>query len=261
MRVIAVLNQKGGVGKTTTTVNLGRAIAERGREVGLIDLDPQGHLAASLGVFPAPRCGVGEALLEGRALSDYAVPVQDWATLVPGGLALTEHEQLPGGLERALLLREALEAYSPPADVILIDCPPSAGMLIVNAVVAADAVLIPVAGDYLSLTGLARLMLTLKRLRPLCKPALQERIFMSRFIGRRRLAREVLEKVEQHFSDRLFPTSISEAAVLAECAGQGKTIFEYRGRSTSAMQYLALADDLLHDRVVADEQEDNSHVA
>jgi chromosome partitioning protein len=261
MRVITVLNQKGGVGKTTTTVNLAHALAMRGRQVLMLDLDPQGHLAASLGIHPAPRLGVVEALVEGLPLHAHAVAVHDWGTLIPAGQALAEHEQLPGGLERAACLREAISSLRTDCDTLLIDCPPAAGMLMVNAVVAADDILIPVAGDYLSLTGLARLMLALKRLAPLSKSGLRQWVCMSRFVAHRRLAREVRAKVSQHFPDKLLPTAISEAAVLAECAGVGKTVFEYRGKGRSAMEFLSLADDLLHNRVVANEQEAHSDVA
>lgn len=265
MRVIAVVNQKGGVGKTTTVVNLGHALSRRGLRVVLVDLDPQGHLSASLGIFGEPAGGVGEALMGGRPLRAQAIAAHDWGSLVPCGNDLGGKQDslapVVGPVQDPTRLRELIDAEGLDCDILLIDCPPSDGVLTINAVVAADDILIPVAGDYLSLTGLARVMLTLKRLAPISRPALRHRIFMSRYVGRRRLAREVRERIGGHFSDKLLPASIGESAVLAECAGAGKTIFEYRENSESARQFLRLADDLLHNRVAANEQEETSHVA
>jgi chromosome partitioning protein len=261
MRVIAVVNQKGGVGQTTTAVNLGHALSRQGQRVALLDLDPQGHLSASLGLFPAPSMGVSEALAEGRPLFTHRLAAHDWGILVPSGTALADQAQPPAGMERATGLRDVLADAPSEHEVLLIDCPPSLGMLTVNAIVAADDVLIPVVGDYLSLAGLARLTSTLRRLAPLSRPTLRQWIFMSRFVDRRRLAREVHERIQQHFPDKLLASRINESAVMAECAGAGRTIFEYRENCPSAMQFLQLADDLMHYRVAANEQEETSHVA
>ena len=144
---------------------------------------------------------------------------------------------------------------------MLIDCPPSSGILIVNAMAAADDILVPAAGDYLSLTGLARLMLTVRRMRPLMKDSVRKWIFMSRFVARRRLSREVYSKIAGHFPNNLLTASISEAAALAECAGAGRSIFEYRENSKSAREFDALAEALINQRVVAHEQPQASHVA
>jgi len=261
MQTIAVINQKGGVGKTTTTVNLGHALALQGKRVMLVDLDPQGHLSACLGLFRAPAEGVDTVLLEGRTLAERAVSTRELLEVVPAGRRLGEFEQLGGGLERAQVMRQSLMAASPDVDYLLFDCPPSAGLLVVNAVVAADQALIPVAGDYLSLTGLAKLMGTMKKIEGLRHTPLQKWIFLSRFIARRRLSREVCSKLQQHFPQHLLHTSIREAAVLAECAGAGRTIFEYRGKSKSAEEFRALADDLLQQRVMQNEQQQTSDVA
>ena len=261
MRTIAVINQKGGVGKTTTAVNLGHALALTGKRVMLVDLDPQGHLSACLGLFRAPGEGMDSVLLDGKPLTGFAVGTRELLQIVPAGNRLGDFEQVAGGVERAHLLRKAVEADMPDVDYLLFDCPPSAGLLVVNAVVAADDVLVPVAGDYLSLTGLAKLMGTLKRIEGLRDKPLVKWIFLSRFIARRRLSQEVLGKLLQHFPQHLLKTSIREAAVLAECAGAGRTIFEYRGKSKSAEEFRQLADDLLQARVMQDEQRQTSHVA
>lgn len=261
VRTLAVVNQKGGVGKTTTTVNLGHALAEAGHRVMLVDLDPQGHLSACLGLHQSPDDGVDRAMRDARPLSDLALEVRPRLRLVPCGARLEELEQRAGGVDRAYLLRNRLRQDELGADFVLIDCAPASGMLAVNAVTAVDEVLVPVAGDYLSLTGLARLMLNLNRLRALRDRPLREWVLLSRFLPRRRLAREVAAKVALHFRDRLLATEIPEAAVLAECAGSGKTIFEYRRNSPSARAFESLADDLIHGRVVEDAQEAASHVA
>lgn len=260
MQSIAVINQKGGVGKTTTAVNLGHALALNGKRVMLIDLDPQGHLAPCLGVFRAPREGADQALMHAGDLSELSIATRELLQLVPAGGDLGEVERLQGGMERGRLLRDALERSSPEVDYVLFDCPPSAGLLVMNAVVAADYALIPVAGDYLSLTGLAHLMNTLRKVEGLRDKPLHKRIFMSRFVARRRLSREVFEKILHHFPRYLMPTTIREAAVLAECAGAGRTIFEYRGKSKSAAEFRALAEDFLQGKVMSDEQK-TSHVA
>ena len=261
MRTIAVINQKGGVGKTTTAVNLGHALSMQGKRVMLVDLDPQGHLAACLGLFRAPNEGADAVLLEGQTLADKAVSTRELLTLVPAGERLGEVEQLGGGAERGQLLLNALRDNPPDVDYLLFDCPPSAGLLVINAVVAADDALIPVAGDYLSLTGLARLMNTIKKIETLRATPLRKWIFLSRFVARRRLSQEVFDKVLEHFPKQLLRTSIREAAVLAECAGQGRSIFEYRPKSKSAEEFRTLADDLLQAKVMDDEQTETSHVA
>lgn len=260
-RVIAILNQKGGVGKTTTTVNLGDALARRGLRVVVVDLDPQGHLSACLGEHDTDGKGIDRVLLHAEPADQQLIDSRSSLALIPAGDELAAFEYRRSGIEHAGVLRDALRELVQPTDIVLLDCAPSSGMLAVNAVSAADDVLMPIAGDYLSLTGLARLMLTLRRLRRLRSAAMRKWIFLSRFTPRRRLSQEVYAKVKQHFSSNLLCTAVQEAAALAECAGAGKTIFEYRGKSRSAREFTALADDLLNARVVGDEQEKTSDVA
>jgi chromosome partitioning protein len=261
MRAIAVVNQKGGVGKTTTAVNLGHALALQGSRVMLVDLDPQAHLTACLGLHHAADVGVDRVLLHGEAMAELAVSARENLVVLPAGAALAEFADQPGGSERAFVLSDAIERQPPDVDFLLFDCPPSSSMLAINAVIASNDALIPVAGDYLSLTGLARLMLTLQRLQPMLRRPLHKAMFLSRFVARRRLAQEVYAKLLQHFSDNLLNSSISEAAALAECAGVGKTIFEYRRSSKSAREFRELAGDLLYGRFAHYEQEAASHVA
>ena len=261
MRVVAVANQKGGVGKTTTVVNLGHALAQSGRRVLLADLDPQSHLAACMGMRNPDCIGMDSVLVHAGEMSDHVIGSRENLSLVPAGSGLGEFEYLEGGVERALVLRDSLAGVAASTDIVLLDCAPSTGMLMVNAIAAADDVLIPVAGDYLSLTGLARLMLTLKRLQALRKKGSREWMFFSRFTPRRRLSQEVYAKVMKHFPRHLLCGAIQEAAALAECAGAGKSIFEYRRSSRSAREFTALANDLLNERVVGNERGTSSHVA
>lgn len=254
MRSIAVINQKGGVGKTTTTVNLGHALAHKGHRVLLIDMDPQGHLSPALGVFRPPRHGMDRVLLNNESISDHIVSTRELIELVPAGLQLGDVEAMKGGVERGHLLREVLKGDLPPVDYVIIDSPPSSGLLVVNTVLAVDDIMVPVAGDYLSLTGLARLMLTLRKLENMREHPVREWIFMSRFMPRRRLAVEVQEKILEHFPDNLLATTINEAASIAESAGAGRSIFEYKAGSRAAEEFIELCNDVLQQRTLKNER-------
>ena len=261
VRIVAVVNQKGGVGKTTVAVNLGHALARRGLRVLLIDLDPQGHLVECLGVHPAPRHGVDEVLLAAAEPARFVVPVRERLSLLPAGERLGDFGDGERGVHLALSLQRALRARHLDYDVAVIDSPPAAGLLAVNAMLAADELLVPVAGDYLALTGLARLLLTLKRLQSWSGQAPRKRILRSRFQPRRRLSGEVQARLEQHFGDDLLSASITEAAALAECAALGRTIFEHRCNGKAAREFERLAAELLSAEEPQREQQETTHVA
>ncbi|MCB1722387.1 MAG: ParA family protein [Chromatiaceae bacterium] len=261
MRIIAVVNQKGGVGKTTTAANLGHGLSLDGFPTLLLDLDPQAHLQHCLGEHDSTRPGMDSVLLGATGIAEHADEIREDLHLVTAGPALVDFEAISGGAERAFVLRDALAAVDESYAYVVMDCGPASGMLVANAIAAATDVLVPVAGDYLSLTGLARLLLTLRRMRSLCMARFDERIYFSRFTPRRRLSQEVYRTVSEHFSDKLLATSITEAAILAECAAAGETIFEYQNSSRSAREYRALIRDLLDSRVVRDEEEATSNVA
>jgi len=251
MRLIAVINQKGGVGKTTVTTNLGHALALQGKQVTVIDLDPQGQLSASLGVFRPPSRGICDVMHGETSIDSVKLSTRNGMFLIPAGDGLGEIERLQeGGPERAKLLKNALSRTSADQDFILLDCPPASGILIANAIIAADEVLIPVTGDYLGLNGLAHLLKTLKHFDKMREKPLKQFILLSRLNPRRRLAREVIGKLSKHFSGNLLASPIHEAAVLAECPGAGRTIFEYRMKSRSAKEFSQLAVDVIERRTV-----------
>lgn len=252
-RTIAVMNQKGGVGKTTTAANLCHGLALRGRHVIAVDLDPQGHLSASFGHHD-PDPGL-DRLMDGNALPDEVLhTVRESLDLVPPGARLNEVDGLKeGGAARGRLLRNALSLL-PERDFVIIDCPPSSGLLGMNALLAADELLIPVTGDYLSLSGLSRLMRILRQLEEKTGRPLPARMVMTRFNARRRHAREVREKIQQYFPRQLSGNTIREAAALAECPSFGKSIFEYRPTSISAQEYEALTREYLSRETIGEQR-------
>jgi chromosome partitioning protein len=250
VRVIAIINQKGGVGKTTTTSNLSHALAWSGKKVTAIDLDPQGHLAVSLGVTERGQ-GMDEVLLNNADIEDLTLKVRDNLQLVLPGTRLQEIEQLTeGGVQRGDLLRKALQNRLQDQDFVFIDCPPSSGMLVANVLFATDEIMIPMAGDFLALQGLSHLMGTLKKFERTLKINYKKRLLMSRYNSTRRISKQVLNTLLEHFPGQVMSTLIRETALLAECPGYGKTIIEYRPGSRSARDFRGLAQDLLEGRVM-----------
>ncbi|MDH5471414.1 MAG: ParA family protein [Gammaproteobacteria bacterium] len=245
-RVIAVLNQKGGVGKTTTTLNLVHGLARKGYDVLAIDLDPQGQLTSSLGLIKRDIEGLEKAMLNGTPLVSVTYPVRENLKLVPAGYGLTEvEEKTEGGVARGKLLKNTLETIKGKYDFILIDCPPSSGLLVVNALFAVNEVVIPMTGDYLALQGLSHLMATLKNFEKALGNTYKQWIVLGRYQARRRLAQEVKEKLKQYFANSMLLTEISESVLLAESPSFGKTIFEYKPSSRSAKEFESLVDDLI----------------
>lgn len=249
MRHIAVVNQKGGVGKTTVTANLGHALALAGQQVTVVDMDPQGQLSASLGLFKPPSKGIDEVMLGEADYSSASISTREGMLLIPVGNRISEVERLQGGFESATLLKKGIER-GVSGDLVLYDLPPSSGLIMANAIMAVDEVLVPVTGDYLGLDGVAQLMKTLKHFEKFRARQLLQWVMLSRLNSRRRLSREVSNKLAKHFAGKMLQTSISEAAVLAECPGVGRTIFEYRPKSRSAKGFSSLAQDLISMRTL-----------
>lgn len=246
MKTVAVINQKGGVGKTTITANLAHALALKGLKVTVMDLDPQGHLSASLGIFKAPAHGIADVLAGVKTLEAVRIDTRESLHLIPSGRNLAELEQKQGDLkQRMYLLKQVLNEQPLGQDYLLLDCPPTSGLLAANAILASDEVIMPVNGDYLSLNGLAHLMITLKRFDKLRDQPLKRWILLSRFVKQRKLSREVLEKLQQYFPGLIINTAIREASALSECPGKGRTIFEIHVTSSAAADFRHLADDLM----------------
>jgi chromosome partitioning protein len=246
MRTIAVLNQKGGVGKTSTAVNLGAALARQDRRVLLLDLDPQAHLTYSLGLMAheLPRT-MGAALMRECPLDAVTMEVGP-LKVVPASVALAGTEvDLASAPDRETRLREAL-SQAPAYDFAIIDCPPNLGMLTLNAMVAAGELLVPVQPEFLALQSLGKLMETVKAIRTGWNPDLVlSGILMTRYQHTRKLNREIRRKIRDYFGDALLETTIRDNISLAEAPSFGQDIFTYKPRSHGAADYRNLALELL----------------
>ncbi len=251
-RIIAILNNKGGVGKTTTASNLSYSIASKGYKVLAIDLDPQSHLSVSFGETDLENAGIDDVFLDGDAVSECIINVRDNLDLVPAGYRLSEVEKLSSkGASQAKLLQAAVKTIRANYDYIIIDCPPTSGLLNFNALFSADEVLIPVSSDYLALHGLSQLLKTIKSTEKFMGKTLEIWIVITRFTTRRRLSNEIKEKLVRYFPDQVLATAVRECAAVAESPGFGKTIFEYKVKSNGALDYANLADDLLNNQTMA----------
>ncbi len=251
MRAIAVINQKGGVGKTTTCINLAHALAQQGHRTLVLDLDPQSHVAASLGITSGQERGMDAVLLEGVALDEVVLAARERLSIVPAGLRVREVEQLvSGGVERGRRLEQALAALTMPVDFLFIDCPPSSGLLAVNALFAAQEVLVPMPGDYLALHGLSQLLRVLKSVERMQQRQTQLWVALTRAYPRRWLTREVLKKLLHYFPEQVLATSVREISALAEAPSFGQSIFEYRPSCHGAEDYAQLAVDLIERRTM-----------
>jgi chromosome partitioning protein len=248
-RIIAIMNQKGGVGKTTTTINLGHALALAGKTVTLLDMDPQGQVAISLGLNN-DQAGLDSVLLEDYNIDDCLQQARENLDVVCAGNNLADFEHVTtGGSSRGHTLRRAIEeSRLIDQDFVLIDCPPSSGLLGINAMFAADELLIPVSGDYLSLQGLSRMMQILKRAEAVLGHNIRLWIVSTRMQLRRRLTQEVRDRILKYFKGRVLNTVIRENVSLAECPSFGKSVFDYKDNSAGAEDYQSLAQDLLGGR-------------
>ncbi len=248
-KVIALANQKGGVGKTTTTINLGAALAEQGRQVLLIDMDPQGALSVGLGLNPlALERTVYNLLMDPKAASTTAITSTkiDRVELLPSNIDLAAAEVLlVGEVAREQALARVLRPLRRQYDYLLVDCPPSLGLLTVNALTAADAVLVPLECEYFALRGMALLMDTIEKVRERLNPELEiVGILATMYDPRTVHGREVLGRVEDAFGDRVFRTVISKTIRFAEAPVAGESILTYAGSSSGAAAYRELAKEV-----------------
>lgn len=250
-KTIAVANQKGGVGKTTTTVNLGACLASLGKRVLCIDLDPQGHTSIGFGIEKERLDRTVYGLLMGKGLAREAVlpTAVDRLYILPANiqLAAAEVELLPE-LAREVRLRDAIADIKDQYDFILMDCPPSLGQLTVNALAAADSVLVPIQGEYLSLEGMALLLNTIRAIKERVNPGLRlEGILLTMFDGRTNLGSQVADEVRKHFGDRVYEVTVPRNVRLSEAPSHGQPIINYDPRSRGAEAYLQLAKEVIAD--------------
>jgi len=239
---IALINQKGGVGKTTSTINLGAGLAMLGKSVLLVDLDPQAHLTYGLGIQAHELDYTVYEVLRGEVPAQEAILKRDALEVLPSSLGLSAAEmELSGMAGREFLLKEAL-ATLPPRDFVLLDCPPSLGLLTLNALTAAQEVFIPLQTEFLALQGMSKLIDTVNVVKKRLNPNLTiSGIIGTQFDGRKNLNREVVEKIREYFADKFFETIIHDNVALAEAPSYGQTIFEYRPDCRGAQDYLALS--------------------
>jgi chromosome partitioning protein len=248
-RIIAIANQKGGVGKTTTCVNLSSAIAIQGKSVLLVDLDPQGNATSGLGVDPRSLTrSVYNCLIENENPKDIWLK-----TDVPGLFLLPANADLAGSEielvnveRREQHLKEALLRIAGLHDFVFLDCPPALGLLTINALNAAHSVLVPVQCEYYAMEGLSRLLGSIDRVRQSWNPSLAlEGIVLTMFDARNTLARQVMEQVRSHFGAQVFQTVIPRNVTLAEAPSYGRPGILYNAASSGSQAYVALAKEYL----------------
>ena len=243
-KVISISNHKGGVGKTTSTINIGAGLNKLGKKILLIDLDPQANLSQSLGVIDQERN------IYGALRGDYDIePIEilKGLDLIPSTLDLSGAEvEMSGEAGREYILRELIDPLRGSYDYILIDNPPSLGLLTINSFTASDEVFIPLQAQYLALQGLTKLIEVVDKIkRRLNKDLKVGGVFITQYDGRKVLNRDVVATIEAHFKDEVFKTRVRDNIALAEAPAQGLDIFRYSPKSYGAEDYLSLSKEIL----------------
>ncbi|OGW21639.1 MAG: chromosome partitioning protein [Nitrospinae bacterium RIFCSPLOWO2_12_FULL_47_7] len=248
-KIISVTNQKGGVGKTTTAINLAACLALSGRRVLVLDIDPQGNATSGLGAtLSAGKKGLYELLIGNSSLEQAIYPTAiETLKIIPSSVNLSGAEiELVPEENREKKLRVILEGIGQEFEFVIIDCPPSLGLLTLNALTASNSVLIPMQCEYYSLQGLSHLLKTLKLIKHSINPGLiVEGIVLTMYDGRTALAGEVKEQVEKYFKDYLLKTIIPRNIRLSEASGHGKPVVLYDNRSRGADAYVELAKEII----------------
>lgn len=247
-RIIALVNQKGGVAKTTSTINIGAGLSRLNRKVLLIDIDPQGNLTASLGVQAHKLKNTIHEMLRGDITAREAIiKVKNGYDIIPADIRLSGAEiELSTQPGREMILKEILEPITKDYDYILIDCPPSLGLLTLNALTAAKEIFIPLQAEYLALHGMSQLIQTFLTVKKRLNPDLEiTGIITTLFDSRKILNREVIENIREYFPDKLFDTRIRSNVSLAEAPSHGLDIFRYKPDSNGAIDYANLTKEII----------------
>jgi len=258
-KIVAIANQKGGVGKTTTAINLSSCLAHYGQETLLVDMDSQSNATSGLGIDKDKvKHTIYEVLLERASIEDILIPTEiDWLDLIPANVDLIGAEvELVALISRETRLSKALNGLDKIYKYILLDCPPSLGLLTVNSLTAAHSVIIPIQCEYYALEGLGQLMETLRLVRENLNPGLEiEGVVLTMFDGRLSLSSQVVEEVNRFFKQAVYQTKIPRNVRLAEAPGFGKPVILYSRDSKGAQAYLSLAREFLGRNGVEIEEE------
>ncbi len=248
-KIIAVVNQKGGVGKTTTSVNLSACLAKAGKKVLLIDMDPQGNATSGLGVDNRTvEKSIYDVLIGDMDMKEVIIKTEYQRLYIcPSSIALSGAEiELVNIMAREYRLREALSDIKKDFDFILLDCPPSLGLVTLNALTAADSVLMPIQCEYYALEGLSQLTATIRRVKKLLNPKIEiEGVLMTMFSARTNLAIQVVDEVKKFFPEKVYKTIIPRNVRLSEAPGFGQPVIVYDPQSRGAESYTSLAEEVL----------------
>lgn len=245
-KIIAVANQKGGVGKTTTCINLTAALRRLGQRVLLVDFDPQGNATSGMGISKQSRPNIYDVLLGGESARDAVVRLP-YGDIIPSNTQLSGAEvQLVGLERREYRLRDALEPVKSRYDYIFLDCPPSLGLLPINAFTAADSLLVPLQCEYYAMEGIADLSTTVRLTQKRLNPKLEiEGILLTMYDSRLTFSSQVSRELRQYFAGKVYETVIPRNVRLAEAPSHGRPITEYEKNSKGARAYLAAAEEFL----------------
>ena len=245
MKIVAICNSKGGVGKTTCTINIGAGLAKQKYKVLLIDLDPHAHLTDAIGIKKDAQTNTVHEILTANIDPHLAIIKKNVFDVIPSRISLCQADQMlsstPGG---ECVLREALEKIKE-YDYIFIDCPPSLNHLTLNALAAAHEVFIPLQTQYMAMRGMEDLVQTIEIVKKRLNPSLAVTGIIATFFTRSILSREVINMVKKHFGDTVFKTIVRQNIALAEAPSHGKTIFEYAPHSNGAKDFQSLCEEIV----------------